>query len=222
MEQDTTMIDIELVWGVVPLMFSAIALLISIRVFFLFHRREIQKKQLDLILKLIGNFQECNFGISHFYYFEKTSYYLHLDQGNLFQIAKTRFKRKSRIMDNEKTFYCPVYLTEETIKKIQIYDFIRNPMLPYKIAKCLRRAFPSNIVYMKLETVGYNLILIDKYRSLDINHSIGLESDKRSKYMSNLGVNYGDFLKHIDDTSLEINKFLRNMGVKDLNIQWNV
>lgn len=40
--------------------------------------------------------------------------------------------------------------------------------------------------------------------------------------MSNLGVNYGDFLKHIDDTSLEINKFVRNMGVKDLNIQWNV
>ena len=88
------MIDLNLIWKIIPLIFSAIALMISIRVFFIFYRREIQKKQLDLILEMIEKFQKCDISVSFVNYSEKSTFYAHFDKGNLFHIAKTRNNRK--------------------------------------------------------------------------------------------------------------------------------
>ncbi len=215
------MIDLNLFWKIVPLIFSATALLISIRVFSLFYRREIQKKQLELILDLIEKFQKCDISVSLANYSEKSKFYAHFDKGNLFHIAKTRNNRNPTLMENERTFNCPVYMTEETITRIGITDFIRNPMLPNKIAKSLRKAFPKNITYSERGNSDYNLIQIDEYRILDAKKAKEFKNQAFSNYVSNLGINYGDFLIHINDTSSEVNKFLRKVGVKNLNIEWN-
>ena len=125
-------------------------------------------------------------------------------------------------MNNEITFNCPVYMTEETIARIEIMDFIRNPMLPNKIANCLRKAFPENITYSERSKVDYNLVQIDEYRILDSKKAKELKNEEHHIiYVSNLGINYGEFLKYIDDTSSEINRFLKKAGVKNLNIEWN-
>lgn len=32
---------------------------------------------------------------------------------------------------------------------------------------------------------------------------------------------FGDFLSTIDDTRIAINKWLKKIGIKDLNVEWN-
>ncbi|WP_338375580.1 hypothetical protein [uncultured Flavobacterium sp.] len=210
------------VWKIIPLLFSGLALWISIRVFFLFYRREIQKKQLDLVLKLIKNFQKCDINISCSKFSEKSIIYVHINKGNLFHVAKTRINRKYFLSKlEEESFNYPVFMTEETINRIEIMDFIRNPMLPNKIANCLRQAFPKNITYSEKNSNNCDLIQIDEYRILDSKKIKELKNDEYIIYVSNLGTNYGDFLTNINKTSSEINKFLKKVGVKNLNIEWN-
>ena len=49
---------------IVSFIFSIIALYVSLKVYKLFYFREVQKKQLDLVLKLIKDFQEFDFVVS--------------------------------------------------------------------------------------------------------------------------------------------------------------
>ncbi len=64
-------------------------------------------------------------------------------------------------------------------------------------------------------------MLIDELRIMDANDLDEYNPKRFSEYICNLGMNYGDFLLKIDATRNEINKWLKKIGINDLNFEWN-
>ena len=56
---------------------------------------------------------------------------------------------------------------------------------------------------------------------MDANDLDEYNPKRFSEYICNLGMNYGDFLLKIDATRNEINKWLKKIGINDLNFEWN-
>jgi len=206
---------------IVSFLFSIIALYISLKVYKIFHFREIQKKQLDLVLKLIKDFQEFDFNITLVNYNEKYPYGIQILDGNIFSLADKKKDSKVSLLQKNEVINFPVYLTEEVINQIKISEYIHNPIMPNKISNKLRSVFSDKITLSKRESPSYDYVLVDISQSLDSKEIDELKIKSFSPYISSLGMNYGSFLQSTNELKIEINNWLKKIGIKDLNLKWN-
>ena len=195
---------------IVSFLFSIIALYISVKVYKIFHFREVQKKQLDLVLKLIKDFQEFDFSITLVNYNEKNTYGIQIIDGNIFSLADKKNDSKVSLLQKNEVLNFPVYLTEEVINQINISEYIHNPLMPNKISDKLRTVFSDKITFSKRESPSYDYILIDISRILDSKEIAELKTKTFSPYISSLGINYGSFLENTNDLKIEINKYYQH------------
>ena len=80
---------------IISLILYVISLLIAIKIYSIFHIREIQKKQLELVLDLISNFQKSDYSIMQAQYLKTSHYYVVIDYGNIFTVAEKHIKKKN-------------------------------------------------------------------------------------------------------------------------------
>ncbi|KOF02250.1 hypothetical protein OB69_12495 [Roseivirga seohaensis subsp. aquiponti] len=207
---------------IVSFIFSMVALYVSLKVYKLFYFREVQKKQLDLVLKLIKDFQEFDYVVSLMSYENGTSSRVYISDGNIFSLGKTKSDLKISLLKTDEVAGYPIYLTEEATKQINISEYTHNPLMPNKISNILREIFPDKITFSKLgTTVDRSFVLMDISRVLDSKEADELHSKKASPYVSNLGTDLGSFIENSNDLKNELGKWLKKIGIKDLNLKWN-
>ncbi|MDY0780231.1 hypothetical protein [Tenacibaculum sp. IB213877] len=207
---------------IISFLFSVIALYISLKVYKLFYFREVRKKQLDLVLKLIKDFQEFEFLISFIHSTKEHSSETYITTGNIFSLSKKKKGKEISILKQNDIIEFPVYLTEEIVNQLNISDYLHNPLLPNEISNKLRNIFSDEITFSNTKTLteAY-FVLINISRILDSKELDELGIKKNSPYVSRLGINYGAFIKNTDELKIELNKWLKKIGIKDLNLKWN-
>ncbi|MEP6844594.1 MAG: hypothetical protein ABI861_01260, partial [Panacibacter sp.] len=130
---DLKNIDWKIVLAGMSTIISIISLIIAIRIF---HKRDIQKKQIELILELISNIQKKTIWLRWLRKFEISTAAISLDVGSLFSISRNYEISNSKELNN-----LIVYFSEETMNRIDISKFLINPLLPKDIANALRISF---------------------------------------------------------------------------------
>lgn len=207
--------------SIISLILSALSLLVALQVYSVFHRRIVQKKQVMLVLELISNFQKCQYSIMRKRHSENKQDFVNIMYGNIFTLADKRIGKKTiesaRLEINE----LPVCFTQELLDIIQVTDLISNPILPNKIARNLREIFSNKITYSKRTESDCDYILVDKLPIRDAKEREENGFRPSSGYIFFLEPKFGDFLSTIDDTRIAINKWLKKIGIKDLNVEWN-
>ncbi|MCT4697610.1 hypothetical protein [Tenacibaculum haliotis] len=207
---------------IISFIFSIIALYVSLKIYKLFYFREVQKKQLDLVLKLIKDFQEFDFLVSLRNNENGSSSSAYITDGNIFSLGNEKKELKISLLNTNDVIGFPIYLTEEAVKQINISEYTHNPLMPNKISNKLREIFPDEITYSKLgTTVDKQFILMDISRTLDSKKADELHLKKDSPYISNLRIDFGSFIENTNQLKIELDKWLKKIGIKDLNLKWN-
>ena len=146
----------------------------------------------------------------------------YISDGNIFSLGKEKSKFKISLLKMEEVAGFPIYLTEEAIKTINISEYTHNPLIPNKISNILRDIFSDNITYSKLgTTVDRSFVLMDISRTLDSKEADELHTKEASPYVSNLGTDLGSFIENSNKLKNELGKWLKKIGIKDLNLKWN-
>ena len=215
-QQGMILEDIKTYQPIISMAISMATLFIAIKVYLIFHRREIQKKQIELVLNLIHKLQTKEVWVRWMTSDEKTSGFVSLFSGNLLTIAK-----KIHTTDIGEFTSKHVYFSEELFDGIGINEYLYNPLTPNKIAKSLTEAFPNTITYSRARETFQDLIYIDKTKILDSKEFDENFPQKDPDYYCAINVDFSTLMKGLNDFRSQADRWLRKQGVKDLNLQWD-
>ena len=209
--------NITLIISISSVVISLISLGFAIRVNRIFHRREIQKKQIDLVLKLIADFQEKPVWIKRVNgSASKHGGFMHFESGNLFTIAKRQEGQTTKQL-----FDLYVFFSEETTKRLKVFEYLLNPLLPKRISESLKIAFEKDLRHFELPDLSMEFyIYIDESRFLDAKAKNENDPYQGQQYLCSYQVKLEDFIRGMNLLQESINKWLKEVGVKDLNILW--
>ncbi|MEQ9288688.1 MAG: hypothetical protein RIG77_17335 [Cyclobacteriaceae bacterium] len=200
---------------VLTVIISTISLILAIRVYRVFHRREIQKKQIELVIELIENFQRKEVWIRWIKSEEASSGYTSLFSGDFISIAKNLEKQD---LDQFGAKY--VYYSEESLQRFNLEKFLYNPILPSLIAKALKKCFPNRTTFSKSSEKNQDLIFIDESRTLDAKELAENYPDEPQEYFGTNGVTLYQLIDGLNDFRNQTSKWFKKQGISKLNIYW--
>ena len=210
---------------IIAIVISLSSLTISLINYHKFHLKEIQKKQIDIVLELVKKLQSNNLLFLYSKKSDDTITTVRLTNGKIYNQKSKIFKSKNIV---EMTSDNHVYFSNELVEVLNLYEFCKNPLLPKTISDSLAKAFPESPTAKSrkdFSIYGEIRILIshkmDRKR-FDESHGSKKKTVKNElSYVYLINENFYDFLHQISNVTEEINKWLTKMGVKDLNINWN-
>ena len=193
---------------------SVVSLILAYMAFANFHVREVQKKQIEIVLDLTSRIQSDVVRVS-----SRGNGYSYLFSGNVVTIAKTINGEDLGVYKDQ-----PVFFSEKLAKKLEIEKFLYNPLLPSEIANALKYAFPHPVTYARSSgPIPKGFIHLDIDRIVDAKVLDELEKDSIQEvaYYCEYGSKLVKFVEGMDNFRSATNSWLENQGVEDLNIEWD-
>lgn len=212
-----TLNELARLWNIIDwkAIFTLISLIIAFRVNRFFYRREIRKKQIDLVIELVQNIQKKPIWLRWIKQNDKSTSAIELTSGSLFSIS-----RMSKIASSSEVKELKVYFSMETIHRLNITDFLTNPLLPREIADALKKSFTAETIHVGLNNTHTDFIYLDELRTLDAK---ALKEDfplEKPDYYCTYFINFSDFISGLVKMRNATNKWFNRSRIKDLNIYW--
>ena len=200
---------------------SLVSLILACMAFTNFHVREVQKKQIEIVLDLTSRIQSEVVRVSSMRIHNGYSY-TYLFSGNVVTIAKTINGEDLGVYKDQ-----PVFFSEILAEKLEIEKFLYNPLLPTEIANALKYAFPHPVTYARSSgPIPEDFIHLDIERIMDAKVMDELETNDKDSvqeigYYCDYGSSLVEFVAGMNNFRSATNSWLEDQGVDDLNIEWD-
>ena len=206
---------------------SLLSFAISLLVYKKFHPREIEKKQIELVLELIKELHN-HFVVLNFTQINDNNVINTYKSGNLFNLTDNEGKIKElenpvfQMLEKEMPDFSNlrIYVPEDHEKIFNIGLYLSNPLLPQKIAHNLNKSFRFRASFTKKNDLKGEFILLQESKLLDSKMLKDNNSANNCEYYSSNFANYGEFIEGIKQLKIELHDWLKSKGLKDLNIHW--
>lgn len=194
---------------------SLLSLFFAIKVYDSFHKREIQKRQIDIVLELIEDLQSERVLISWSTFNKNSRGFKALYSGNLVSIAQHLNQQKLGESGNKY-----VYLSEELVSSLQIEKYLINPLTPYTIVEQLKASFPNSATYSQLSDYHDDILILDIYNRFDFRDIKQYSQMKESTYYGTSFSEFKTFIKGIDRYRIATERWLYKQGIDEMNLHW--
>lgn len=201
---------IDSIIQIIPVILTAILVYISFKTYRSYHLREVQKKQIDLVLSLIYKIQKIDLTLFNLRKNDKEEYFGLSFYGNLITVTKKLSTINTSDFDNK-----IVYFKDAIFKSFEFDKYLYNPLLPAEVANALKILIPDRTKCLKNIPDNQDIILIDKVIYLDSDQ---LKTPTQNKKYCTNSIIYQDFITGMTNFSQVSVNWLKSKRIKDLNL----